>query len=66
MACRNVNRHAAALEPNTEIYNALITPLIHQEEEAVAVAEEHVTNLDDISLKDPPVDKIIKKSPFAL
>ena len=66
MACRNVNRHVAALEPDTEIYNALIAPLIHQAEEAIAVAEEHFTNLDDISLEDPPVDKIVKKSRFAL
>ena len=66
IACRNVNRHIAAFEPDTELFKAVIAPLIQQGEEAVAVAEELVTNLDDISLEDPPVDKIVKKSRFAL
>ena len=66
IACRNVNRHIAAFEPDTELFKAVIAPLIHQGEEAVAVAEDLVTNLDDISLEDPPVDKIVKKSRFAL
>jgi len=60
-----VNRHIAALEPDTEVFQALLAPLVRTTRVLPDNSQEHVTNLADIDGEDIEVEKIVKKSRFS-
>jgi len=64
-ACRNVNRHIAALEPDTQIFQALLAPLVRSTGAGADISQEHVTNLDEIDGEEIQVERIVKKSRFS-
>jgi len=64
-ACRNVNRHIAALEPDTEIFQALLAPLVRSTPVVPEITKDHVTNLDDIDGQEIEVERVVKKSRFS-
>ena len=63
-ACRNVNRHIAALEPDNAIFEALLAPLIRTAS-APLLQQESVTGLDDMDGEEVVIEKIVKKSRFS-
>jgi len=63
-ACRTINRHIAALEPDTEIFQALLALLVRTTRVVPGISQELLTNLDDIDGEEIEVKRIVKKSRF--
>jgi hypothetical protein len=63
-ACRNVNRHIAALEADKAIFEALIAPLIRYAS-AIEVKSRDVVMSEDPDSEIIVVQKIVKKSRFS-
>ena len=63
-ACRNVNRHIAALEADKAIFEALIAPLIRSPS-AIEEKSRDVVMSEDPDSEVIVVQKIVKKSRFS-
>lgn len=64
-ACRNVDRHIAALEEDKAIFEAVIAPLIRALVTRRCLQPRVVMGLDDIDEEDIVVELIVKKSQFS-
>lgn len=57
-----MNRHIAALEADSAIFQGLLAPLIRPTHAPLVVQPVTVTNLDDIDAEEVVIEKIVKKS----
>jgi hypothetical protein len=64
-ACRNINRHIAAFEPDGKIFKALLAPLIRASPTLSPLHLDPLTIVDDIDGKEIEVERIVKKSRFS-
>ena len=64
-ACRNINRHITALEPDEEIFKALLAPLIWALPTLSPPHLDPLTIVDDINGKEIEIERIMKKSQFS-
>ena len=64
-ACRNVNRHIAALEEDKAIFEAVLAPLIRAPVTRRPRQPRVVMGLDDMDDEDIVVEPIVKKSRFS-
>lgn len=61
-ACRNVNRHIAAVEADAAIFKALLAPLVRTSTPSPIIVAELPTTVDGLEGEEVVVERIVKKS----